>query len=196
MCWSCCLVFRLCFSPWQLLIRWLSPQCVHAESAAELTLLYIPAEKMSVLGVKKEPSGCKYLGTMCVSCRCFVCWDSWNLCLLCTECHINMLNIWWTSPHSSVITQRWSNFGRYKSSYLTRWLPMQITEMSWSVWECDVCEVPTRVSLWPCECGGKPSPHSELHTDWAHPTMLDQYYMLSSYTWWLRWHETIKYKSE
>lgn len=43
-----------------------SPQCAHAESS-----LYIPAE-MSVLGLKEEPSGCKYFGTMCVSLLCML----------------------------------------------------------------------------------------------------------------------------
>lgn len=66
MCWSCCLVFRLCFSPWQLLITRFSPQCAHAESS-----LYIPAE-MLVLGLKEEPPGCKYFGTMCVSLLCML----------------------------------------------------------------------------------------------------------------------------
>lgn len=57
-----------------------SPQCAHAESS-----LNIPAE-MSVLGLKEEPSGWKYFGTMCVSLLCM-------LRFLKPECHINMLNI-------------------------------------------------------------------------------------------------------
>lgn len=165
MCWSCCLVFRLCFSPWQLLITrpHLSVRTLRARSTYQ--------QRCRCWGWRRSRQVVNTLA-QCV-CRCFVCWDSWNLCLLCTECHINMLNIWWTWPHSSVITQRWSSFGRYKSSYLTRWLPIQITEM-WCVWRSNTSRVLTLWVWW--ETWG-----------WAHPTVLDQYYMLTSYTWWLRW---------
>lgn len=144
MCWSCCLVFRLCFSPWQLLITRFSPQCAHADCNGWLL-------------------GCKYFGTMCVSLLCVLRF----LCLLCTECHINMLNIRW--PHSSVITavkQFWQRQVRLPNS------------LAPNVWSSNTSRI---LTLWVWET-----------SDWAHPTALDPCYMLTSYTWWLRWHETIK----